>query len=132
MGKLLKLQRQNEQKMAGGTALIANLCIRAGARRLDANGLASELGVTAAYMSQLLAGLRDAEMCGHRFLVACAQFLELPTVYVYVLADVIALGEVEALDADTIWYMREIAMEYSHAHDGKFILEANEEDVFED
>jgi hypothetical protein len=123
MATILKMQR--EKPLSGGYTLVANLVIRANAQSMSAGELAGALGVTASYLSQLLSGLRDAEMCGRPFLTACAQFLELPLIYIYVLADLLTIEEAAGFDAESAGYMRACALDYREEYGASFRLAAD-------
>jgi hypothetical protein len=124
MGKILKIARQPTS--VAGVALVANLVVRAQKIGDGPADVAAALGVTVSYLSQLFGGLRDANLCSHQMLLACARYLELPPIYAYVLADVLTLEDVIGFDADAVGYMQQVAQEYSRRNGGKFSF-----DVFE-
>lgn len=71
---------------APGGPLMGWLFEEAETRGLRVQELASELSVTTGYLMQLRNGVREAVHISYDFAVACAMFLEVPTVVVLVLA----------------------------------------------
>lgn len=71
---------------APGGPLMGWLLEEAEKRGMGLPGLAAELRVTVGYLAQLRAGIRDCASISHDFAVACAVFLQVPTVVVLILS----------------------------------------------
>lgn len=76
----------------GGT-LIAWLLFEAGQRGQLVKELATELGVTAGYLSQLRTGHRHVKHISHEFEEACGRYLGVPTILVKIAAGKIKLSD---------------------------------------
>lgn len=76
-----------------GGPLIQWLLDEARRRRMDLSQMAREVGVTYGYIAQLRAGIRKTSTMSHDFARACAEFLGIPAVLVFLLAGSITIRD---------------------------------------
>lgn len=86
-----------------GGPLMGWLLEEAWHRGLDLPGLAHELSVTPGYLAQLRAGVRDCASISREFAAACAAFLQVPAVVVFVLAGQLQLVDFVCASAFDQW-----------------------------
>lgn len=83
-----------EEEMARpGAVLIGWLLRAANDRDMNLQELATNLGVSYAYIGQLRSGIRQVKSAGGHFLTACAQFLGVPRIAVMIAADVVTVED---------------------------------------
>jgi transcriptional regulator with XRE-family HTH domain len=78
---------------SAGGPLLGWLTDEAQSRRLTQGELAEQLGVTYGYIAQLRNGNRQVESISHGFATACARFLGVPTVVVFLLSGFLTMRD---------------------------------------
>lgn len=78
---------------SAGGPLLGWLTDEAQSRRLTQGELAAQLGVTYGYIAQLRNGNRQVDSISHGFATACARFLGVPTVIVFLLSGFLSMRD---------------------------------------
>ena len=78
---------------SAGGPLLGWLTDEAQSRRLTQGELAAQLGVTYGYVAQLRNGNRQVDSISHGFATACARFLGVPTVVVFLLSGFLTMRD---------------------------------------
>jgi transcriptional regulator with XRE-family HTH domain len=82
-----------EEMSRPGAVLLGWLLRAANERDMNLQELATNLGVSYAYIGQLRSGIRQVKGAGGQFLTACATFLRVPRIAVMIAADVVGVED---------------------------------------
>jgi hypothetical protein len=83
----------DEEMQRPGAVLLGWLLRAANDRDMNLQELATNLGVSYAYIGQLRSGIRQVKSAGSQFLTACAAFLRVPRIAVLISADVVSVED---------------------------------------